>query len=155
VCTSICLFSLALSKNLLPHPSCVHWKSLSPWTVLCFFKLALSWKIFPQESSGHRKILGCWWDERPVGRRPSMPLGRFFSRVLLTSWLGFLAYLYSFDILSLDFDPIGLLLGILVWGNSLFSSEFPVNPWLQLYLEGNPKPKKYGLSSCSSIFSKL
>ena len=77
VCTNICLFSLALSKNLLPQPSWVHWKSLSPWTVLCFFRLALSWKILPQLSNGHLKIFGAWWEDLPVGLLPTMPRGRF------------------------------------------------------------------------------
>ena len=89
VWTSICRFSFALSRNLLPQPSCVHWKSLSPCTVLCFFRDALSWKIFPQLSRGHRKIFGCWWLERPVGLRPTIPRGRFFSRVDATGLLGF------------------------------------------------------------------
>ena len=82
----MCRFNLALSRNLFPHPSWVHWNSLSPCTVLCFLSEARSWKILPQDSKGQRKIFGCWWLERPVGRRPTMPRGRFFSKVEATGF---------------------------------------------------------------------
>ena len=86
VCTSICLFNFALSKNRFSQPGWVHWNyslfdklikflltSLSPWTVICFFNDALSVNTFAQDSRWQTNCLGA---ETLEGLDP----GLFFER---------------------------------------------------------------------------
>ena len=128
MCTSICLLSLALSRNLLPQPSWVHWNNLSPWTVLCFFRDARSRKTFPQESSGQRNTLGCCWPDLPFGRLPTWPLGLFVSNplpprpILSVPWVPWCVPCICLSSLCLN------LVVFFGWSPNLSSPSFPPSP---------------------------